>query len=57
MILLWIILGVMTLAAALILALFMGLRMARSIRTITTAAEAIERAMRCLLYTSPSPRD
>ena len=37
------IVGAVTLAAALILALFMGLRMARSIRTITTAAEAIER--------------
>ena len=35
--------GAGTLAAALVLALFIGLRMARSIRTITTAAEAIER--------------
>jgi adenylate cyclase len=32
-----------TLAIAVLLALLMGLRMARSIRTITTAAEAIER--------------
>jgi adenylate cyclase len=32
-----------TLAAAVLLALAMGLRMARSIRTITTSAEAIER--------------
>jgi class 3 adenylate cyclase len=37
------IVGAATLAVALVLALFMGLRMARSIRTITTAAEAIER--------------
>jgi len=35
--------GAATLAAALLLALLMGVRMARSIRTITTAAEAIER--------------
>jgi class 3 adenylate cyclase len=37
------IVGAATLAVALALALLMGLRMARSIRTITTAAEAIER--------------
>jgi adenylate cyclase len=37
------IVGGATLAAALLLALLMGLRMARSIRTITTAAEAIQR--------------
>ncbi len=37
------IVGAVTLAAAVLLALLMGLRMARSIRTITTAAEAIER--------------
>jgi class 3 adenylate cyclase len=37
------IVGAATLAVALLLALLMGLRMARSIRTITTAAEAIER--------------
>jgi class 3 adenylate cyclase len=37
------IVGAATLAVALILALLMGFRMARSIRTITTAAEAIER--------------
>jgi class 3 adenylate cyclase len=35
--------GAVTLAAALGLAILMGFRMARSIRTITTAAEAIER--------------
>jgi adenylate cyclase len=35
--------GAATLAAALLLSLLMGLRMARSIRTITSAAEAIER--------------
>ena len=37
------IVGAATLAVAVLLALLMGLRMARSIRTITTAAEAIER--------------
>lgn len=37
------IVGAATLAAALGFALLMGVRMARSIRTITTAAEAIER--------------
>ncbi len=37
------IVGAGTLAVAVLLALLMGLRMARSIRTITTAAEAIER--------------
>ncbi len=37
------IVGAATLAVALALALLMGVRMARSIRTITTAAEAIER--------------
>jgi adenylate cyclase len=37
------IVGAATLAAALLLALLMGVRMARSIRTITSAAEAIER--------------
>ena len=37
------IVGAATLAVALGLALLMGVRMARSIRTITTAAEAIER--------------
>ena len=37
------IVGAATLAVALLLALLMGLRMARSIRTISTAAEAIER--------------
>lgn len=37
------IVGAATLAAAVLLALFMGLRMARSIRTITSAAEAMER--------------
>ena len=37
------IVGAVTLAAAVLLALLMGFRMARSIRTITTAAEAIER--------------
>ena len=35
--------GAATLAAAVLLALLMGLRMVRSIRTITSAAEAIER--------------
>lgn len=35
--------GAATLAAALLLSLLMGFRMARSIRTITSAAEAIER--------------
>ncbi|HTR86298.1 MAG TPA: hypothetical protein VMI56_17585, partial [Reyranella sp.] len=35
--------GAATLAAALLLALLMGVRMARSIRSITSAAEAIER--------------
>ncbi len=35
--------GAATLAVAVLLALFMGLSMARSIRTITTAAESIER--------------
>ena len=37
------IVGAVTLAVALGLALLMGVRMARSIRTITTAAEAMER--------------
>src|SRR6185312_2891795 len=37
------IVGAATLAVALGLAILMGFRMARSIRTITTAAEAIER--------------
>ncbi len=37
------IVGAATLAVALLLALIMGLRMARSIRTITSAAESIER--------------
>ena len=37
------IVGAATLAVALLLALALGLRMARSIRTITSAAEAIER--------------
>jgi adenylate cyclase len=37
------IVGAVTLAAALGLAIFMGVRMAGSIRTITTAAEAIQR--------------
>jgi adenylate cyclase len=37
------IVGAATLAVALLLSLLMGLRMARAIRTITTAAEAIER--------------
>jgi class 3 adenylate cyclase len=37
------IVGAVTLAVALLLALLMGVRMTRSIRTITTAAEAIER--------------
>ncbi len=37
------IVGAATLAVALVLAILMGVRMARSIRTITTAAEAIER--------------
>jgi adenylate cyclase len=37
------IVGAATLAVALALAILMGFRMARSIRTITTAAEAIER--------------
>ncbi|MCW5732723.1 MAG: hypothetical protein KIS73_01275 [Enhydrobacter sp.] len=37
------IVGATTLAVALALAILMGIRMARSIRTITTAAEAIER--------------
>jgi class 3 adenylate cyclase len=37
------IVGAITLAAALVLAILMGVRMARSIRTISTAAEAIER--------------
>lgn len=37
------IVGAITLAAALAFAILMGVRMARSIRTITTAAEAIER--------------
>jgi adenylate cyclase len=37
------IVGAATLAAALVLAILMGVRMARSIRTITTAAEAMER--------------
>jgi class 3 adenylate cyclase len=37
------IVGAATLAIALVLAILMGVRMARSIRTITTAAEAIER--------------
>lgn len=36
------IVGAATLAVAALLALFMGLRMARSIRTLTSAAEAIE---------------
>jgi adenylate cyclase len=37
------IVGAATLAVGLVLAILMGVRMARSIRTITTAAEAIER--------------
>jgi len=37
------IVGAGTLGAALVLAILMGVRMARSIRTITTAAEAMER--------------
>lgn len=37
------IVGAVTLAVALALAILMGVRMARSIRTITTAAEAMER--------------
>src|SRR5262249_17543108 len=37
------IVGAATLAVAVVLALLMGVRMARSIRTITSAAEAIER--------------
>lgn len=37
------IVGAATLAVALVFALLMGVRMARSIRTITTAAEAIQR--------------
>jgi class 3 adenylate cyclase len=37
------IVGAATLAVAVLIALLMGIRMARSIRTITTAAEAIER--------------
>ena len=37
------IVGAITLAVALVLAILMGVRMARSIRTITTAAEAMER--------------
>jgi class 3 adenylate cyclase len=37
------IVGAATLAVALVLAILMGVRMARSIRTITTAAEAMER--------------
>lgn len=37
------IVGAITLAVALALAILMGVRMARSIRTITTAAEAMER--------------
>ncbi|WP_428668672.1 adenylate/guanylate cyclase domain-containing protein [Reyranella sp.] len=37
------IVGAITLAVTLVLAILMGVRMARSIRTITTAAEAMER--------------
>ena len=45
--------GAATLAAAVMLALLMGLRMARSIRTLTSAAEAMER----LQFDEPFHRD